>query len=63
MLARPIRRAEVLVGRWLGLAFVVCLYALAAGYLELGAVALLTGYVPVDPLGLRSGWPSRRWCC
>jgi ABC-type transport system involved in multi-copper enzyme maturation permease subunit len=50
VLARPIRRAEVLAGRWLGLAVVVCLYALAAGYLELGAVALLTGYLPVDPL-------------
>ncbi len=50
MLARPIRRTEVLLGRWLGLAAVVCLYALAAGYLELAAAALLTGYLPVDPL-------------
>jgi ABC-type transport system involved in multi-copper enzyme maturation permease subunit len=50
VLARPIRRSEVLLGRWLGLAFVVILYALAAGYLELAAVALLTGYLPVDPL-------------
>lgn len=50
MLARPIRRAEVLLGRWLGLAVVLVVYALVAGYLELGAVALATGYTPADAL-------------
>ena len=49
MLARPIRRSEVLMGRWLGLAVVLVGYALIAGYLELGAVVLATGYVPSDP--------------
>ena len=49
MLARPIRRSEVLLGRWLGLAGVLVGYALIAGYLELGAVVLATGYVPSDP--------------
>jgi ABC-type transport system involved in multi-copper enzyme maturation permease subunit len=49
MLARPIRRSEVLLGRWLGLAVVLVGYALIAGYLELGAVVLATGYVPSDP--------------
>jgi ABC-type transport system involved in multi-copper enzyme maturation permease subunit len=50
VLARPIRRSEVLLGRWLGLAVVLVGYALVAGYLELGAVVAATGYVPSDPL-------------
>ena len=50
ILARPIRRAEVMLGRWLGLAAVLVVYALAAGYLELAAVVLATGYSPVEPL-------------
>jgi ABC-type transport system involved in multi-copper enzyme maturation permease subunit len=50
MLARPIRRSEVMLGRWLGLAVVLVAYAVVAGYLELGAVVLATGYAPVDPL-------------
>jgi hypothetical protein len=49
MLARPLRRTEVLLGRWLGLALILVVYALVAGYLEIGAVALATGYLPVDP--------------
>lgn len=50
MLARPIRRSDVMLGRWFGLAAVLVVYALVAGYLELGAVVLATGYTPVDPL-------------
>lgn len=50
VLARPVRRADVLLGRWLGLALVLVGYALVAGYLELGAVGLVTGYLPSDPL-------------
>jgi hypothetical protein len=49
VLARPIRRSDVLLGRWLGLAAIVSVYALVAGYLELGAVAWATGYWPADP--------------
>ena len=50
VLARPIRRSEVMLGRWLGLAIVLVAYALIAGYLELGAVVVATGYTPSDPL-------------
>ena len=50
MLARPLRRTEVLLGRWLGLASLLVVYALVAGYLEIWAVALATGYVPADPM-------------
>ena len=49
VLARPIRRADVLLGRWLGLAVVLVAYAIAAGYLEVGAVKLATGYLPTEP--------------
>jgi hypothetical protein len=49
VLARPVRRTEVLLGRWLGLALILVAYALVAGYLELWAVDLATGYLPVDP--------------
>ena len=49
ILARPIRRSEVLLGRWLGLAVVLVGYAIVAGYLEVGAVGLTTGYLPTDP--------------
>jgi len=50
VLARPVRRSDVLLGRWLGLAVVLVGYALVAGYLELAAVVAATGYVPAEPL-------------
>lgn len=49
ILARPLGRGEVLLGRWLGLAVILFLYAIVAGYLEIAAVGLATGYLPVDP--------------
>ncbi|HEY7970977.1 MAG TPA: ABC transporter permease subunit, partial [Candidatus Limnocylindrales bacterium] len=50
MLARPIRRADLVAGRWLGLAVVVLGYAAASGLLEIGAVRLVSGYAPPNPL-------------
>jgi ABC-type transport system involved in multi-copper enzyme maturation permease subunit len=50
MLARPIRRADLVVGRWLGLSVVLTGYAVASGLLEIAVVALLTGYAPPQPL-------------
>jgi ABC-type transport system involved in multi-copper enzyme maturation permease subunit len=50
LLARPIRRSEYVVGRWLGLVAVVAVYAAASGFLEIGAVALLTGHSPPEPV-------------
>jgi ABC-type transport system involved in multi-copper enzyme maturation permease subunit len=49
MLARPLRRSSYLLGRWLGLAIVIVVYAIAAGLLAIGAVALVSGYLPPDP--------------
>jgi ABC-type transport system involved in multi-copper enzyme maturation permease subunit len=48
--ARPIRRVEILVGKWLGLVVIVLGYAVAAGLLEVAAVAVVSGYLPPDPL-------------
>jgi ABC-type transport system involved in multi-copper enzyme maturation permease subunit len=50
MLARPIRRADLLVGRWLGLVAVIAAYAAASGLLEIAAVRLVSGYAPPAPL-------------
>jgi ABC-type transport system involved in multi-copper enzyme maturation permease subunit len=50
LLARPLRRTELVVGRWLGLTAVIATYAAASGLLEIGAVALLTGHAPPQPL-------------
>jgi len=49
ILARPIRRADLLLGRWLGSAVVVAIYAGASGLLAIGVTVLLTGYGPPDP--------------
>jgi ABC-type transport system involved in multi-copper enzyme maturation permease subunit len=50
MLARPIRRADLLLGRWLGLAVVIAGYAAASGLLEIAAVRLVSGYAPPQPM-------------
>ena len=46
----PIRRADYVLGRWLGLAVVVAAYAAASGFLEIAAVGLLTGHYPPQPV-------------
>ncbi len=50
MLARPIRRADLVIGRWLGLSIVLAGYAAASGLLEIAFVAFLTGHSPPEPL-------------
>jgi ABC-type transport system involved in multi-copper enzyme maturation permease subunit len=50
MLARPLRRSSYLLGRWLGLAVVIVGYAVVSGFLAIGAVGLVSGYVPPDPI-------------
>jgi ABC-2 type transport system permease protein len=52
MLARPVRRSEVVIGKWLGLAVLVAIYAALAGTLELAAVDWATGYLPPHPVDL-----------
>lgn len=50
MLARPLRRSELLLGRWIGLAIVIAGYAALGGGLEIAAVRLVSGYQPPDPV-------------
>jgi ABC-type transport system involved in multi-copper enzyme maturation permease subunit len=52
LLGRPVRRFDVAIGKWLGLAFLVVCYAAGAGGLELLGVDLTTGYVPPRPVEL-----------
>jgi len=52
MLARPLRRSEVVIGKWLGLAVLVAIYAAGSALLELAAVDWATGYVPPHPIQL-----------
>jgi ABC-2 type transport system permease protein len=49
MLARPLRRADLVVGRWLGLGIVVAAYAVIAGLLAIAVVGLVSGHVPPAP--------------
>lgn len=52
MLARPLRRSEVVIGKWLGLAVLVAIYAAGSAFLELTAVDWATGYLPPHPVQL-----------
>ena len=49
MLARPLRRAELVVGRWLGLALMVAGYAALSGLLAIVVVGLVSGHTPPSP--------------
>jgi ABC-type transport system involved in multi-copper enzyme maturation permease subunit len=50
ILARPIRRADLVVGRWIGLVAIVAGYASLSGLLEIAAVRFVSGYAPPEPL-------------
>lgn len=49
MLARPIRRAEVLVGRWIGCAVVIVAYTILSGLLAIAIAFVVSGYGPPNP--------------
>jgi ABC-type transport system involved in multi-copper enzyme maturation permease subunit len=58
ILARPIRRTEVMVGRWLGCAIVVVAYTVLSGLLAIAVAFLVSGYGPPEPflaVGFLSG--------
>ncbi|HET9031140.1 MAG TPA: ABC transporter permease subunit [Candidatus Aquilonibacter sp.] len=50
ILPRPLRRIEVIVGKWLGNAVLLALYAAGTSALEFGAIAAVTGYTPPNPV-------------
>lgn len=49
VLARPVRRAEIVAGRWLGTIVALAVYIAVAGGCELLVVRTMTGYVPPQP--------------
>ncbi len=49
MLARPLRRSELVLGRWLGLSAVVATYAVLSGLLAIAAVGWVSGHTPPAP--------------
>jgi ABC-type transport system involved in multi-copper enzyme maturation permease subunit len=50
ILARPVRRSDVLIGKWLGLATVILAYAAVVSGLEVGVVDWVSGFVPPNPV-------------
>lgn len=49
MLTRPIRRAEIVVGKYIGLTVFLAAYATACGLAEFAVVRFFTGYWPPHP--------------
>jgi ABC-type transport system involved in multi-copper enzyme maturation permease subunit len=49
ILARPLRRTELLVGRWLGCACVVTAYTVLSGLLAIAIAVFVSGYGPPEP--------------
>src|SRR3989442_6811212 len=54
ILARPISRAEYVLGKWLGLGAPVVVYSATASVVVLGAVGAVSGDQPPHPLERRS---------
>ncbi len=50
VLARPVRRADVALGRWLGTVVALAIYVAVAGSVELLVVRVATSYLPPQPL-------------
>ena len=50
IVTRPIRRTEVLIGKWLGLATLLAGYAGGVCVLEFGAVRWASGFLPPNPV-------------
>jgi ABC-type transport system involved in multi-copper enzyme maturation permease subunit len=50
MLARPTSRADIIMGRWIGLMIVIVGYTVLSGAMALLAVRLVSGYFPNEPL-------------
>ncbi len=52
LLSRPVRRLDIVLGKWLGLAALVLIYAAGAGILEVLVLWWTTGYAPPRPVEL-----------
>src|SRR6266571_1120493 len=52
IIVRPVRRIEIVIGKWLGLALLVTIYAVGSATLEMIAVDWATTYLPPHPIEL-----------
>lgn len=52
IVTRPIRRSEVMIGKWLGLAFLVAAYSLVIAGLEMAVVDWVSGFLPPNPIAV-----------
>ena len=50
LLARPLRRGDLVLGRWLGLAIVIAGYAALSGSLAIAVVRQVSGHQPPEPI-------------
>jgi ABC-type transport system involved in multi-copper enzyme maturation permease subunit len=50
IVTRPVRRTDVLLGKWLGLAALLAVYAAGVCVLEFGVVRWASGFLPPNPL-------------
>jgi ABC-type transport system involved in multi-copper enzyme maturation permease subunit len=50
VVTRPVRRTEVLLGKWLGLAALLAVYAAGVCALEFGVVRWVSGFIPPNPV-------------
>jgi ABC-type transport system involved in multi-copper enzyme maturation permease subunit len=50
VLTRSVRRSEIVLGKFFGLAALLCAYAFFSGLLEFGIVNVVTGYWPPHPI-------------
>jgi ABC-type transport system involved in multi-copper enzyme maturation permease subunit len=50
VVTRPLRRSDVLLGKWLGLAVILAGYTAFVCGLQVAVVAAVSGFVPPDPL-------------
>ena len=55
LLARPLRRSELVLGRWLGLSLPIAVYTVCSATLEFGLVRWTTGYWPGQPIAAEAG--------
>jgi ABC-type transport system involved in multi-copper enzyme maturation permease subunit len=51
ILTRPVSRAQMLIGKWLGLAILITAYVTIASLAEFAVVTLVTDYGPPHPFG------------
>jgi ABC-type transport system involved in multi-copper enzyme maturation permease subunit len=50
LLPRPLRRSDIVLGKWLGLAILLSGYTLVTAALEFTMIRMLSGYLPPHPL-------------